>query len=228
MDSSLKLGLYDPINANESEPRKQHQHVTKAEYSPIGSSRKLNLLLHPILCELLFPLIFIGLLAFTRYDTHAQIREMNENPNYTPRNFNRPQCSQNRSATITTSLSTNSIKNCFKFPPSYKGRGFGPFSSRIVSNTTNFVFQPITDDTKILVEIAKARLKVMNCENTKVWTQNMDVENDRNDKSTGTFLGIILGIPTIILSIYAEPKSIITVSSVSFCNKLLSFSTSIF
>ncbi|CAF0941667.1 unnamed protein product [Adineta steineri] len=197
MYSSSTQHLYHPNNTNEypmSEPRRQH--LTKAEYSPIGSSRKLNLLLQrslrysyrqrccgccpTILCELLFPLILIALLALTRYGTNALIRELNENPNSTPRNFDRPQCSQNRSATIATSLSTNSIKNCFKFPPSYKGRGLGFFSPQIVSNTTNFVFQPMTDDTRILVERAKERLKVMNCEHTKVWAQNMDAEHDNN------------------------------------------------
>ncbi|CAF4202417.1 unnamed protein product, partial [Adineta steineri] len=127
MDSSLTLGLNDPINTNEysvSEPREQHQHVTKAEYSPVGSSRKLNLLLQrsfrysyrqrccrcfpTIFCELLFPLILIGLLALTRYGTNALFEEMNKNSYSDPRNFDhRSQCSQDQNSTIPTSLSTN-------------------------------------------------------------------------------------------------------------------------
>ncbi|CAF4092876.1 unnamed protein product, partial [Adineta steineri] len=190
MDSSLKLGLYNPINTNELEPRKQHQHVTKAEYSPIGSSRKLNLLLQrsfrysyrqrccrccpTIFCELLFPLILIGLVALTRYGTNALFEEMNKNSYSGPRNFDhRSQCSQDQNSTIPTSLSTNSIKNCFKFPPSYKQRGYRLFYSQ-----TNFIFQPRTNHTNVLVKRAKRRLKKMNCINTKVSNQNMDIEND--------------------------------------------------
>ncbi|CAF4093815.1 unnamed protein product, partial [Adineta steineri] len=173
-----------------SEPRRQH--LTKAEYSPIGSSRKLNLLLQrslrysyrqrccrccpTILCELLFPLILIGLLALIRYGTNKINTEMNENPNSFPK-FGRPQCSQNRNTTI-TSLSTDSIKNCFKFPPSYRRREFTLFHSQTALDITNFIFQPRTNHTNVLVKRAKMRLKNMNCTNTKVSNQNMDIEND--------------------------------------------------
>ncbi|CAF0858674.1 unnamed protein product [Adineta steineri] len=184
MDSSLTSGLNDPINTNEysvSEPRKQHQHVTKAEYSPIGSSRKLNLLLQrslrysyrqrccrfcpTILCELLFPLILIGLLALIRYPTNAAFKYTNEKSYYDLTNFDRAQSSQNRNTTITTSLSTDSIKNCFKFPSSF-------FYSGTALGITNFVFQPRTNDTNDLVKRAKIRFKNMNCTNTKVSNQN--------------------------------------------------------
>ncbi|CAF1113916.1 unnamed protein product [Adineta steineri] len=181
MDSSLKLGSYDPINANEysmSEPREQHPHVTKTEYSPIGSSRKLKLLLQrslrysyrqrccrccpTILCELLFPFILIGLLALIRYVANAH------------KNLYHHQCSQNRDTTITTSLSADLIKNCFKFQPYDESDGFMFWYLEIFSRITNFVFQPITNDTNVLVERAKTRLKNINCTNIKVWNQNMD------------------------------------------------------
>ncbi|CAF1488368.1 unnamed protein product [Adineta steineri] len=192
MDSSLQLGLYDPINTNEylmSKPRKQHQHLTKTEYSPIGSSRKLNLLLQrslrysyrqrccrccpTILCELLFPLILIGLLALTRHNAEALSKVVND-PLLVSRSSYDNECPQDRDITITTSLSTDSIKNCFKFPQSYKQHEPGSSYSGTDLGLTNFVFHPIINDTNVLVERAKIRLKNMNCENIKVWNQNID------------------------------------------------------
>ncbi|CAF3806236.1 unnamed protein product [Adineta steineri] len=166
MDSSLTLGLNDPVNTNELESRKQHQHVTKAEYSPIGSSRKLNLLLQrslrysyrqrycrccpTILCELLFSLILIGLLALIRHEAEALVEWINKNSLSESRNSDYRRCPQNRNTIITT---------------------------RTASGIINFVFQPITNDTNVLVERAKTRLKNMNCENLKVRNQNMDDKN---------------------------------------------------
>jgi hypothetical protein len=166
-----------------SEPNGHRQQLTKAEYSPINSSRKLNLLLQrslrysyrqrccgccpTILCELLFPLILIAILALTRYGTNALVRELNENPNSVPINSDRQQCSQNMNATAT--LSNDLFTKCFRFPPSYTGRHFGPIIPQPLSNKTNFVFQPMTDEIKILVEHAEKRLKELGCNNTKVW-----------------------------------------------------------
>ncbi|CAF4218000.1 unnamed protein product, partial [Adineta steineri] len=194
MDPPLKLGLYDLINTNESESRKQHQHVTKAEYSPVGSSRKLNLLLQrslrysyrqrycrycpTILCELLFPLILIGLLALTRHETEALSKWIDMNSLFASRHSYHHQCPQNRNTTITTSLSTDSIKNCFKVQPCSEGRRLRLCYSKTASSITNFVFQPITNDIKVLVERAKTRLKNMNCTNIKVSNQNMGDKND--------------------------------------------------
>ncbi|CAF4193173.1 unnamed protein product, partial [Adineta steineri] len=196
MNSSLTLGLYDPINTNEysmSKPRKQYQHVTKTEYSPIGSSRKLNLLLQrsfrysyrqrycrycpTILCELLFPLILIGLLALIRHEPKALFEWINKDYPSVSTSLNNLRCPQIENTTITTSLSTDSIKNCFKFPPSYKRRGFRLFYSGTALDITNFVFQSRTNDTNVLVKRAKIRLKNMNCTNTKVSNQNMDDKN---------------------------------------------------
>ncbi|CAF4199938.1 unnamed protein product, partial [Adineta steineri] len=199
VDSSLTLGLNDPINTNEysiSEPRKQHQHLTKTEYSPTGSSRKLNLLLQrsfrysyrqrccrccpTILCELLFPLILIGLLALTRHEAEVLSEELFKTYYSVSRHFYHYPCTQNRDRTITTSLSTDAIKNCFKFPPSCEDYGFLYGCQATPSNITNFVFQPITNDTNVFVERAKTRLKNMNCKNTKVRNQNMDEKNDNH------------------------------------------------
>ena len=82
------------VDRSMSADRQHRLHLKKTEYSPIGSSGKLNLLLQrslrysyrqrccncfpTILCELLFPLIIIGLLALTRYGTNALIRDTNE------------------------------------------------------------------------------------------------------------------------------------------------------
>jgi hypothetical protein len=159
------------------------QHLTQAEYSPIGSSRKLNLLLQrsfrysyrqrccgccpTILCELLFPLLLIVLLVLTRYGTNSLVREMNANPGSTPEFFNRPQCSQNMNIPVT--LSNDLLEKCFKFPPSYKERIWPRFNSSAISNTINIVFQPMTNDTNKLVKHAQTRLEEMNCNNTKIW-----------------------------------------------------------
>ncbi|CAF1197235.1 unnamed protein product, partial [Adineta steineri] len=208
MDPPLKLGLYDPININESEPRKQHQHVTKAEYSPIGSSRKLNLLLHrslrysyrqrycrccpTILCELLLPLILIGLLALTRHETEALFEWIDKSSLSASRSSYHSRCPQNRNTTITTNLSTDSIKICFKFQPCYEGHRVRFCLSETAVSITNFVFRPITNDTNVLVERAKTRLKNMNCTNIKVWNQNMNDKNvshllQNEKKNTVTF-----------------------------------------
>ncbi|CAF3912977.1 unnamed protein product, partial [Adineta steineri] len=196
MDSSLKLGSYESINTNEYsilEPRKQHQRVTKTEYSPIGSSRKLNLLLQrslrysyrqrccrccpTILCELLFPLILIGLLALIRHEAKALFERINEDSPSFSTNLYRLRCPQIENTTITTSLSTDSIEHCFKFQPCYGHRELRICLSDTALAINNFVFQPATNDTNVLVERAKTRLENMNCTNIKVWNQNMDDKN---------------------------------------------------
>ncbi|CAF3438980.1 unnamed protein product [Rotaria sp. Silwood2] len=111
-----------------SENPRYRPYITNTKYSPIGSSNKLNLLLQrslrysyrqrcceccpTILCELLFPLIIIGLLALIRYGTNALIREMNENPGSIPINFDHRLCSQDKNTT--TTLSKDLFKRCFK------------------------------------------------------------------------------------------------------------------
>ncbi|CAF5068990.1 unnamed protein product, partial [Rotaria sp. Silwood1] len=88
MDSSTEYGI--------SESNKYRQHLTKGQYSPTGSIRKINLLLQrslrysyrkrcckccpTILCELLFPIILIALLALICYGTNAIFKGMNANP----------------------------------------------------------------------------------------------------------------------------------------------------
>ncbi|CAF1011366.1 unnamed protein product [Rotaria sordida] len=176
-----------------SENQTDHEKLTKTEYTSIGSSRKLNLLLQrslrysyrqrccgccpTILCELLFPLIIIGLLALARYGTNALIREMNGNSDSNSRGFGGPLCSQNINTT-TTILSKDLFTKCFKFPPSYKGRKWSLLDSNTISNKTNIIFQPMTNETNELVILAKTRLTKMNCKDTKIWSQNI---NDGND-----------------------------------------------
>ncbi|CAF4318595.1 unnamed protein product, partial [Rotaria sp. Silwood2] len=172
-----------------SENPTHHQKLTKTEYSSIGSSHKLNLLLQrslrysyrqrccgccpTILCEVLFPLIIMALLALARYGSNALIREMNENPNSASTSFGRSLCSQNMS-TIKTTLSKDLFSKCFKFPPSYK-RHEWPF---LYSNRTNIIFQPMTNETEELVTLAKTRLTKMNCNNTKISHQSINDVND--------------------------------------------------
>ncbi|UJR08477.1 hypothetical protein I4U23_012744 [Adineta vaga] len=196
MAFSSKSHPYNPYGVNAypmTDMSTNRQSLTKGEYAPIGSSRKLNLLLQrslrysyrqrccgccpTILCELLFPLILIGLLALTRYGTNALIREMNDNPGTVPRNFDRALCPQH-SKDINTSLSEDLFAKCFQFPPSYKGRQWEYVSSQIVSNKTNFIFRPITNDTNELVKLAQQRLLNMACGDTYVQSQDSNNGND--------------------------------------------------
>jgi hypothetical protein len=177
---NLEENLMD--NTNEypmSEPKNSRQNLTNAEYSPIGSSRKVNLLLQrslrysyrqrccrccpTILCELLFPFILIALLCLARYGTNLLVSEVNEKPDSNSRYFNHPQCSQEMNTSIT--LSSDSLAKCFKFPPSYKN----PRSPLVVSDTTNIIFQPMTNDIDQLAKRAQKQLAKMNCNNTKLW-----------------------------------------------------------
>jgi hypothetical protein len=153
--------------------------LTKAEYNPINSSRKLNLLLQrslrysyrqrccgccpTILCELLFPIILILLVGLARYGTNALARRMNDDPASVSRYFQRPHCSQDPNTSVT--LSKDLLEKCLKFPPSYAS----PANNRSVSMKTNIIFQPMTNDTKKLVEHAQTRLEKMKCQNTAVW-----------------------------------------------------------
>ena len=176
--------LTDIVDINlTSQDRRDRQQLTKVKYSPIGSSRKLNLLLQrslrysyrqrccgccpTILCELLFPFIIIALLTLARYGSNAAIREINANPDSIRGSSNRFLCSQDKNTT--TTYSRDILRNCFKFPPSYKGRRWMPGNSDVVSNQTNIIFQPMTNETKELVTLAENRLAIMNCNNTKIW-----------------------------------------------------------
>lgn len=171
-----------------AEPANHREQLTKAEYSPISSSRKLNLLLQrslrysyrkrccrccpTILCELLFPIILIIILALTRYGTNVLLKEINGKPRQGPSGFQRPKCSQD--SNISTTLSNDVLGKCLKFPPSYKSADpirhseYREWPSE-VSNRTNIIFQPMTNDTKQLADRAHKRLTKMGCNQTKVW-----------------------------------------------------------
>ncbi|CAF2736712.1 unnamed protein product [Rotaria sp. Silwood2] len=187
-----------------SENPRYRPYITNTKYSPIGSSNKLNLLLQrslrysyrqrcceccpTILCELLFPLIIIGLLALIRYGTNALIREMNENPGSIPINFDHRLCSQDKNTT--TTLSKDLFKRCFKFPPSYQRNDWTSFSLVPVSNRTNIIFQPMTNETKELVILAEKHLIAMNCSNTNIWCVKHHLSIIRKRKFCFLFKGV--------------------------------------
>ncbi|CAM4906302.1 unnamed protein product [Rotaria socialis] len=174
-----------------TENPKHRKILSHSEYSPIGSSRKLNLLLQrslrysyrqrccgccpTILCELLFPLIIIALLALARYGSNALIRELNSNPQSVPKSLDRKLCSQNMNRT--TTLSKDLFKKCFAFPPSYTPRSWEALNRGPLSNITNIIFQPLTNETKELVELAKNHLTKIQCQNTKIWSEDISDEN---------------------------------------------------
>ncbi|CAF3981562.1 unnamed protein product, partial [Rotaria sp. Silwood1] len=101
---------------------------------------------------------------------------MNANPESVLRDLNHRTCPQNINPT--TTLSNDLLKKCFKFPPSYPGRRWISFESETIFDKINLVFHPMANETKELVKRAKKRLEQMNCNNMKVWSQNI---NDGND-----------------------------------------------
>ncbi len=167
------MGLHSNKVHNSEILMPESKNLTQTEYSPIGSSKKLNLLLQrsfrysrrqrccrccpTILCELLFPIILMILLLLARYGTNELIKSLNDNPY-----MNYPRCSQD-SNTSTTS-SKDIMGKCFQFPPSYEATRFSPG----VSNRTNIIFHPVTNDTDQLVQHAQARLRMMNCMNINI------------------------------------------------------------
>ncbi len=164
--------VHNSVNPINQIPMPEPRNVIQTEYSPIGPSRKLNLLLQrslrysyrqrccrccpTILCELLFPFILMVLLVLTRYGSNELLKTLDKDP---PPYFNRPRCSQNTSTTMTSS--NDILEKCFQFPPSYK-------KSSTVSNKTNIIFHPMTNDTDQLVQHAQTRLKKMDCTNIKI------------------------------------------------------------
>jgi hypothetical protein len=158
------------------------QRLITAEYEPVSSSRKLNLLLQrsvrysyrqrcckccpTILCELLFPFVIIVLLLLSRYGINKLSDELNNNDGTVPGTFGQRPCSENIDTPPTSS--NDIFAKCFKFPPSYGGGSWGTYDPTGVSNKTNFVFQPITDDVQELVKLADARLSEMKCDTTTV------------------------------------------------------------
>ena len=151
----------------------------KTEYESVRATRKLNLLLQrsvrysyrqrccgccpTILCELLFPLLLIIVLLLGRYGINKLAEEL-DGSKLLPEN-QRP-CSQN--LTIPTS-SKEIMATCFRFPPRYADRFFGPDPFPTVSNQTNIVFEPNRTDINDIVERAKTRLSAMQCTETFVW-----------------------------------------------------------
>ncbi len=161
------------LEDNSEIPMPERRGLTQTEYSPIGPSRKLNLLLRrslrysyrqrccgccpTILCEFLFPFILMVLLILARYGTNELIKNLDENPY-----FNHPRCSQDANTSMTSS--NDIMEKCFQFPPSYKNMK----SYSMVSSKTNLIFHPITNDTNQLVQHARERLKQMNCTNINI------------------------------------------------------------
>jgi hypothetical protein len=157
---------------------------TKVEYEPLGSSRKLALLLlrsfrysyrqrccqccPAILCEFLLPIIVLGLLILSRYGANSFLEFMNNSNNTKGLSIVGRQCPQDLN---TPSTSSNDLfAKCFQFPPSYEKSAIqNLLGSYTIPNKTNLIFQPITADVNELVGLASKRLSEIHCPNTKVW-----------------------------------------------------------
>ena len=176
------LSRYSPTDATMPKVETLRQELIKPDYEEVSSTRKLNLLLQrsvrysyrqrcckclpTILCELLFPILIISILALSRYGLNRLSQEVDKNDGTIPGSNGQYPCSQDIDVPPTSS--NDVFARCFRFPPGYRG---GIFSSdpRRVSNRTNLVFQPISNDTDDLVVRARQRLGKMGCGNTEVW-----------------------------------------------------------
>ena len=159
------------------------QRLIKADYEPVSSSRKLNLLLQrsvrysyrqrcckccpTILCELLFPFVLILLLGLSRYGINQLSIELQKNGGSIPGNTGQRLCSENSTAAPTSS--EDIFRKCFQFPPSYIDTTWSSIFPSKTVNRTSFVFQPISADVNDLVQRASTRLAAMGCASTEVW-----------------------------------------------------------
>lgn len=156
--------------------------LIKLDYQPVSPPKKLTLLLQrsvrysyrqrcckclpTILCELLFPILIIAILALSRYGLNRLSQELDNNDGTIPGSSGQRPCSQNSSVPPTSSKEV--FAKCFRFPPSYKTSRWS-FLPDAVSNRTNFVFQPISNDINDLASLARQRLMKLGCGNTEVW-----------------------------------------------------------
>ncbi len=171
------------LNSMSQQRETIRQPLIKPEYEPVSSSRKLNLLLQrsvrysyrqrccnccpTILCELLFPLLIVALLLLSRYGINRLAQEVQTSNSTVPGPLDQRPCSQILNTPPTSS--NDLLKRCFKFPPRYKGGGWGPIDPEPVSDKTNIVLQPIRTDIDEIVTLAKQRLITIDCNGTNIW-----------------------------------------------------------
>jgi hypothetical protein len=196
-----------------SQMNTNRQQLIKSDYQPINSSHKLRLLLTrslrysyrqrccsccpTILCEILFPLIIIGILCSIRFGINKLEVEISSNSGSASSAFNKHPCSQTIDNVPVSSKDI--FRRCFKFPPSYGDRSFtGRYT--YVSNYTDLIFQPISPDVRELVERAEQRLKAMNCTMARAWLITMIVQITLNSMFD-LYLGISM-LTTITIIVF--------------------------
>ena len=157
--------------------------LIKPEYEPVGYPRKVQLLLQrsvrysyrqrcckccpTILCEFLFPIAMILLLAVGRYGVNQLAQRLEKEGTASgPGGIPERLCSQN--TTVPPTTSDEIFAQCFRFPPTYSVNIWDSSDTK-VSNLTNLVFQPISPDVNELVRRAELRLAALRCNNTNVW-----------------------------------------------------------
>lgn len=160
------------------------EELIKPEYEPVGYPRKVQLLLQrsvrysyrqrcckccpTILCEFLFPIVMILLLAVGRYGVNQLAQKLETDGTASgPGGIAERPCSQN--TTVPPTTSEEIFARCFRFPPTYRGSIWDTSAAQEVSNLTNLVFQPISPDVNELVRRAGLRLAALHCGNTNVW-----------------------------------------------------------
>jgi hypothetical protein len=156
--------------------------LSKDKYQPVSASRKLSLLLQrsvrysyrqrccrffpTILCELLLPTCVILLLAGTRFGTN-KLSEMLNEFNSTALPGSKIPCSQDLN---TPPISSNDLfANCFQYDDSDDNLILNLLHPKNISNKTNLIFQPITNDINELVKRTSQRLSAMKCNKINVW-----------------------------------------------------------
>ncbi|UJR08715.1 hypothetical protein I4U23_012972 [Adineta vaga] len=183
--------MMNPMEQIPNESNPSCRKLTKGEYSPVRSTRKINLLLQrsfrysyrkrcckccpTILCELLFPIILIALLVLTHWSVSYLETKGNPTLNGVSELVNRQPCSQN--VNPPTTLSNDLFTKCFQFPSVYRGNRWNSYELNRNPDTVNLVFHPMTNETKELVKRTKKRFQDMNCNNINVWSENINREN---------------------------------------------------
>ncbi|CAF1358637.1 unnamed protein product [Didymodactylos carnosus] len=179
------------LNRNMTKQNNNSQH----RHKNVTSSKKLSLLLHRtltysyrqrccscipyILCEILFPLLMIIILALTRWGTNGALNSASEtglvgggsgnNSNQMTSLNQFVECPQSESKSV---LSTKLLSTCFEFPENFLTQNDSS------SSTTSFIFQPKNDEIDELVKLGKEYLEKISCINNTIESKMVNTADD--------------------------------------------------
>lgn len=158
---------------------RMNQPLIKSEHQPVGSGRKLGLLLQrsarysyrdrcckccpTIICELLIPIILILFLLLSRFSVNLLNKEINRNPDQFPSN-KKASCSLDINQTSVSAADL--MANCFNFSQIFRETTI--FSSVPGNINSHFIFHPNSTDIHQLVTLAQDQLTQLGCLNVSV------------------------------------------------------------